>query len=254
MLADLIQHQLPSLHVFTVLAGVTFVASAMRAFSGFGAGLLMAPVFSLLMAPADVLVLVLGLNLLTTIQLLPGALRCVDWRLVLRLFIPSLLGVPVGLAALHAIDASVMRKTVSFVVILVALLMLAGWHYKGRRGLVQDTSVGAVSGFMTAIAGIGGPPVILYMMSDRSLPLHVMRAVSLVYFSFGQLATLAPLAVSGAFTAQQGIYLLLLLPVAVLASVFGTYVYRWSMGKHQEPVRRLSLLLLLLIGIAVLLV
>lgn len=254
MLADLIPYQLPSLQVFAVLAGVTFIASAMRAFSGFGAGLLMAPVFSLLMAPTDVLILVLGLNLLTTIQLLPGALRCVDWRLVFRLFIPSLLGVPFGLAAVHSIDAAIMRKAISLIVILVALLMLAGWHYKGRRGVVQDTSVGAVSGFMTAIAGIGGPPVILYMISDRSLPMHVMRAVSLVYFSLGQLATLTPLAAGGSFTGMQGMYLLLLLPVAVLASVFGASLHRWSMGKHQERVRRLSLIMLLLIGITVLLV
>jgi uncharacterized membrane protein YfcA len=248
-----LQH-LPSLPVFAVLAGATFVGSAMRAFSGFGAGLLMAPVFSLLMPPTDVVVLVLGLNILTTLQMLPEALRHVDWRLVLRLFVPSLVGLPVGLAMLHMVDAAVMRKTVAIIVILVALLMLAGWHYRGRRGRIQDSATGALSGFMTAIAGIGGPPVILYMLSDRSLPLVVMRAVSLVFFSMAQVATLAPLAVGGLLTVQQGVYILILLPAAILASLLGAHLHRWSMGQHQERIRRISLFMLLAIGVAALVV
>ncbi|MGB6105565.1 MAG: sulfite exporter TauE/SafE family protein [Pusillimonas sp.] len=250
MIPDWALQQLPSLPIFAVLAGATFIGSLLRGFSGFGSGLLMAPVFSLVMPPTDVLALVLGINLLTTVQLLPDALRHVNWRLVLRLFIPSLAGLPVGLAVLHLVDAAVMRKTVSLIVILVALLMLAGWHYKGRRGLIQDSGAGALSGFMTAIAGIGGPPVILYMLSDRALPLVVMRAVSLVYFSLVQGATLVPLALSGSLTLRQATYTLVLLPVAVLASLLGAYLHRWSMGRHQERVRRISLFMLLAIGLA----
>ncbi len=239
----------PSLSIYAALAGTTFMGSVMRGYSGFGAGLLMAPVFSLLMPPTDVVVLVLGLNLLTTFQMLPEALRHVDWRLVLRLFIPSLLGLPIGLAMLHMVNAVVLRKTVAVIVILVALLMLAGWHYRGRRGPIQDALAGALSGFMTAIGGIGGPPVILYMLSDRSLPLAVMRAVSLVYFSLAQVATLGPLALSGSLTAQQGVYILILLPAAVLASLLGAQLHRWSMGKHQEQIRTVSLYMLLAIGV-----
>ncbi|MBF6616964.1 sulfite exporter TauE/SafE family protein [Pollutimonas thiosulfatoxidans] len=254
MIPDWALQHLPSLPIFAVLAGATFVGSAMRGFSGFGAGLLMAPVFSLLMSPTDVVVLVLSLNLLTTFQMLPDALRNVDWRLVARLFVPSLLGLPIGLAMLHMVDPAVMRKTIAVIVILVALLMLAGWHYRGRRGLVQDTAAGALSGVMTAIAGIGGPPVILYMLSDRSLPMAVLRAVSLVYFSMAQVATLVPLAVGGLLTAQQGVYILLLLPAAVLASLLGALLHRWSMGQHQERVRRVSLFMLLAIGLTALVV
>ncbi|RTZ43286.1 sulfite exporter TauE/SafE family protein [Candidimonas sp. SYP-B2681] len=249
MIPDWALEQLPSLSIFAELASATFVGSLMRGYSGFGAGLLMAPVFSLLMSPTDVVVLVLGINLLTTFQLLPGALRTVNWRLVWRLFIPSLLGLPIGLGMLHMVDAAVMRKLIAFIVILVSLLMLIGWHYKGRRGLIQDSLAGALSGFMTAIGGIGGPPVILYMLSDRSLPLAVIRAVSLVYFSLAQVVTLAPLAVGGSLTLRQGVYIVVLLPAAVVASLLGAQLHRWSMGKHQERVRFISLFMLLAIGV-----
>lgn len=250
MIPDWAMQALPPLSVFAVLAGATFVGGLMRGFTGFGAGLLMAPVFSLLMPPTHVLVVILLLNLLTTIQMLPDALRIVDWKLVLRLFLPSLLGLPVGLAMLHLVDPVIMRKTVAVVVTTVAVLMLAGWYYKGRRGLLQDTLTGAVSGFMTAIAGIGGPPIILYLLSIPGLSSSVLRSVSLVYFSFAQVATLTPLAIGGSLTVDQAVYVATLLPVSIIASVLGTWLHRWSVGRQQNYVRVASLYLLLFTGLA----
>jgi uncharacterized membrane protein YfcA len=250
MISDWVMQVLPPLPVFAVLAGATFVGGIMRGFTGFGAGLLMAPVFSLLMSPTQVLVVILLLNLLTTIQMLPDAVRIVHWKLVFRLFLPSLLGLPVGLAMLHMVDPVVMRKTVGVVVTVVAVLMLAGWYYKGRRGPLQDTLTGAVSGFMTAIAGIGGPPIILYLLSIPGLSSSVLRSVSLVYFSFAQVATLTPLAISGSLSIEHAVYVAVLLPVSVIASMLGTWLHRWSVGRQQNYVRVASLYLLLFTGLA----
>lgn len=250
MIPDWAMQALPTLPVFAVLAGATFVGGLMRGFTGFGAGLLMAPVFSLLMPPTHVLVVILLLNLLTTIQMLPDALRIVDWKLVMRLFLPSLLGLPVGLAMLHMVDPVIMRKTVGVVVTLVAVLMLAGWYYKGRRGMLQDTLTGAVSGFMTAIAGIGGPPIILYLLSIPGMSSSVLRSVSLVYFSFAQVATLTPLAIGGSLRVEHAVYLAVLMPVSIIASMLGTWLHRWSVGRQQNYVRVASLYLLLFTGLA----
>lgn len=240
---------LPELSALTMLGAVTFFGCMMRAFSGFGAGLLMAPVFSLVLPPTDVVVIVLLLNLLTTIQMLPGALSRVDWPLVIRIFLPSLLGLPVGLAMLHLVDAAVMRRLVGTVVALAALLMLGGWYYRGRRGKLQDSITGALSGFMTAIGGIGGPPVILYLLSIPNIAPSVLRAVFLVFFSLVQIATLVPLAAVGHVGMQQAVYILVLLPVAVVASLVGAALHKWAMGKPQERFRQACLTLLLSIGI-----
>lgn len=239
----------PELSALIMLGAVTFFGCMMRAFSGFGAGLLMAPVFSLVLAPADVVVIVLLLNLLTTIQLLPGALGRVDWSLVIRIFLPSLMGLPLGLAMLHLVDAAVMRKLVGTVVALAALLMLGGWYYRGRRGRLQDMLTGALSGFMTAIGGIGGPPIILYLLSTPNIAPQVLRAVFLVFFSLVQIATLIPLAAAGHVGTRQAAYILVLLPIAVVASLGGVALHKWSMGKPQGRFRQACLILLLGIGV-----
>lgn len=239
----------PSLEVFLALAAITLLGGVMRGFSGYGSGLLMAPVFSLLLRPADVVAIILLLNLLTSLQMMPSFLRFVDWRLVLRLFVPALAGLPIGLFLLHSVNPVVMRKTVAFLVVLVAAVMLAGWYYKGKRGTTQDVLVGVSSGFMTAVGGIGGPPIILYLLSDRALSSSAFRAACLTFFSMVQVATLIPLAATGAMSVRQVFYVILLLPVAVLANFVGSRLHRWSEGRNQSLFRRVSLFFLLAIGV-----
>jgi uncharacterized membrane protein YfcA len=245
---DWLMQGLPSMSTFGILAGITFLAGVMRGFSGFGAGLLMAPVFSLLMSPIDMLVIILGLNLLTVFQLLPGALRAVHWGLVMRMTLPALLGIPVGLMLVHAVDAALMRKTVALIVIVVSLIMLRGWFYDGRRGKLQDCLAGAVSGGMTSIAAIGGPPLVLYLLSDRSITPALFRAVVIVYFFLTQVATLVPLGVAGSLTLGQGAHIVVLLPVYVLANVLGTMLHS-SLSAHQAQARRVCLVILLTTGV-----
>src|SRR3546814_16634909 len=118
--------------------------------------------------------------------------------------------------------------------------MLAGWYYKGRRGPLQDTLTGAVSGFMTAIAGIGGPPIILYLLSIPSLSPSVLRSVCLVYFSLAQVAPLTPLAVGGKLSVEHVVYVAILLPVSVLSSLLGTRLFRWAVKRPSTDERRVG--------------
>jgi len=243
-----LQH-LPALPAFSILALVAFAGGVMRGFSGFGSGLLMAPVYAFVMTPTDVVVIILLLNLITTLPLLREMRRDVRWPMVWRIFLPSLLGVPVGLAMLHLIDPEIMRKTVAAIVGVLAAFMLTGWVYKGRRGLVQDSLAGWTSGYMTAIGGIGGPPLVLYLLSDRNLPQAAFRAFCLMFFLFAQIFTLVPLSFTGAITAGQLSLCAALLPLYLVANLLGAALHRRTGPQHQARVRRICLLFLLAVGI-----
>lgn len=237
---------------YSVLLTVAFVAGVIRSFSGFGSGLLMAPVFSLMMPPIEVLVLVLLLDEITSLQLLRGALGTVLWPLVFRLLLPSLVGVPLGLLVIRFLDPLLLRQIVAASVIVVAVIMLAGWRYDGRRGVFQDSATGLVSGVMTSIAGIGGPPIILYLLSDRRLTHTTFRAVCILYFFFVETATLVPLGVSGSITYQMILSVLILLPGYILANWLGTVLLRSSFGRLEARARKVSLILLLVVGTVIL--
>src|SRR3546814_13079420 len=96
MTFDVLNGLFPSVTVFVIMCAATILAGALRGFSGFGASLLLAPIYSLFMPPASVVVVLLLMNFSTTLQMLPRAVPTVQWRLVMALFIPSLFGLPLG--------------------------------------------------------------------------------------------------------------------------------------------------------------
>ena len=207
-----------SIWIYAALCMITCLAGTMRGFSGFGSGLLMAPVFSLVMPPADVVVLILALNLATTFQLMREALKLVQWSLVLRLFIPSLAGIPIGLSLIHFLDPPLIRKMIAVLVALISIALLSGWYYDARRGRVPDAATGLLSGALTSLAGIGGPPVILYLLSDRQQSPRVARATCLVFFFLAQVAIMVPLAIGGSVGIRQGSTMVALLPAYILGT------------------------------------
>ncbi len=240
--------------IYAALAVVTCVAGVMRGFAGFGSGLLMAPVFGLAMPPATVVLVILTLNLVTTVQIFREALRLVHWPLVLRLFIPSLAGIPIGLSLIHFLDPLLTRKLIAALVAVLTIALFRGWHYDGRRGRVSDAVTGLISSAMTSLAGIGGPPVILYLLSDRTQSHGSVRATCLVFFFLVQVAALVPLALGTTIGAQQGCAMLALLPAYVLGNWLGLRAHLWASGRLQCVAHRISLAILFITSAITLLV
>lgn len=238
---------------YVVLCAVTALAGIMRGFSGFGSGLLMAPVFSLVMPPTDVVVLILTLNLMTTFQLTREAVRFAQWPLVRRLFFPSLAGIPIGLGLIHFLEPSLIRKVIAALVIVLSLALLSGWRVKAQRSKVSDAATGLLSGALTSLAGIGGPPVILYLLSDKELSSRTTRATCLVFFFLAQIAILVPLGVNGAVGRQQILSMAILLPAYMLGNWLGLRAHLWSAGRFQRLGYQMSLLILLTASAVILL-
>jgi len=250
---DAFLQYLPPFPAFSLLLVTAFLGGVMRGFSGFGAGLLIAPVYVLIIPPSDVVVVILLLNLVTTLPMFREAKADVEWPLVWRIFFPSLLGIPLGLAMLHMVDPVILRRAVSCIVSLVAAFMLAGWVYRGARGRVQDGVAGALSGYLTAIGGIGGPPLVLYLLSDKSIRPTRFRAFSLIFFMLSQIATLVPMMLTGMLTRSQLAVCAALLFPYVIANQLGAFLHRKTASHREALVRRICLLFLLFIGIVTLL-
>ncbi|ALG74349.1 hypothetical protein VY88_20235 [Azospirillum thiophilum] len=245
--ADLLYAAFPSPAILAALSAATFAGGALRGMSGFGAALMLAPVFTLFMTPAESLMVILLLNIATTTQILREAMRLVEWRTVWALFLPALVGIPAGFALLHVIDPTVMRRMVAGVVTALALVLLSGWRYSGPRGALPMALVGVVSGVLTGSAGIGGPPVILYLLSG-GMPLAVARAVLIIFFALSNIAGFVPFLVEGSVSSGDLVRAGALLPIYILATWAGSVAFRMGMRAHEDGVRRFCLLLLFAVG------
>jgi len=187
-----------SLAVAFGLGSVALLAGLVRGFAGFGAGLVMGPVFALLVGPAEGVPLMVFLELVATARLLPGVWHDVRPRTVLPPGLTACLFVPVGALALAALDGVLLTRLMSLLVLAFVALFASGWRYPRQPGMAALLGVGALSGVLTGAAGIGGPPMVVMVLSGPDSARR-NRANLIAYFGLTQTVALAIFAVQGIF-------------------------------------------------------
>jgi uncharacterized protein len=233
---------------FLVQAMVALAAGLVRGFSGFGAALILAPGFTLVMAPREAVVLTVLLNSGAIAQLLFPALRQTRWREVGPMGAAAMIAIPVGSLLLIGLDGAVIRRAIGGIVLGFSVVVLAGWRYRGPRGLPVNLLVGTLGGLLTGAAAVGGPPIILYFLSsDR--PMAENRASFISFFAVIQLAAVPVFLWEGLVTWELVGRTALLLPVFLVATYIGARLF----GRASDRLaRRLALGALVLIGLATL--
>src|SRR5690606_16813936 len=137
----------------------------------------------------------------TTLGLVRPAARFANRRDVARMALGALAGVPVGVWLLSRLDPLVIRWSIVAIVILLLALLMSGWRYRSEPKPPVTIAVGAVSGLLTGIAQIGGPPVIAYWLGG-AVPAIVMRANFILFFAISTVLSAAGYVWSGLVTAE----------------------------------------------------
>jgi uncharacterized membrane protein YfcA len=178
------------------LALVTLLAGLVRGFTGFGAGLLMAPWFLMLLGPSRAVPVLVALELVASARLVPSALREIDPRPTLSLGIPACLAVPLGSLLLVGLDPVVVRRAISLIILVFVVALVAGWRYRRRPSRVALAAAGTTSGLLSGFGGIGGPPVVLLLISGPDTTAR-NRATLIVFFALTQTAATIAFAFHG---------------------------------------------------------
>ena len=233
---------------FALAAAVVALAGVVRGFAGFGGGLVMIPFLTLLYAPPAAVAVAMLSGLSGNLQMLPAALPRASWREVLPLALISAPATPLGTALLVTGDPQVMRKVIGVIVLVLAVVLLWGWVYRGRRTMVISGLAGSIAGIINGLGGVGGPVATLYLLSSGETP-EVQRANATIVITFFTLFIFLPLAVSGAIGLNEALQgLLLMLPFS-LGVLIGSRVF------HRLPnlYRRGSLVIIFVSGLTALL-
>ena len=181
-----------------VAAATVLAAGLIRGFSGFGSAMINAPVLSLLWGPTIGVPVTALIEFVPAVQLTPRAIPDAQWRIVWLLGIPALILIPAGSWLLISLPNEVVRRAVAAVVLLLVAVLWSGWRYGGQRTTPISVGVGAVSGLLTGTTGIGGPPVILYLMAGGDRP-AVLRANMIGYFTIVLIGLAVTYALLGLF-------------------------------------------------------
>lgn len=230
---------------FLICAVVACIAGMVRGFAGFGAAMLMTPVFSALLGPAVGVALCLLLEIAVALPLLPGVVRLVDWRRIGLLLVAAAVGVPVGNLVLTRAEPEPMRWAISAIVLGAVVLLASGWRFSGRPRTATTLAAGVSSGFLNGLAGMAGPPIAFYYLAGDDTVTRV-RANLTTYFVFVDLAAIATFASRGLIDWSTGVQGLFLAPAVMLGGVLGGWLFPLASERFY---RRLALVLL--VGVAI---
>ncbi len=230
-----------------VLVGA--LSGFVQGLSGFAFGLVATSFWAWMMTPQQVVPLVVLGSLLGQCTSILSVRSSISVARVGPFLAGGLVGVPLGAAVLHAMNAQVFRASVGFGLIVFCTLMLRADHLpKVKAGRPADGCIGFVSGAFAGACGMGGPPMTLWC-SLRTWDMTTQRATFQAFFIVIQIQVLALYAWQGAIDRPLLPMLMAVAPVIVAASWFGSQLAR-RFGERKF--QRMVFLLLIASGVMLL--
>ena len=232
-----------------VAVAIALAAGAVRGITGFGGAMVMSPPLALLLGPRVTVPVVLLLESIVAAPMLWQTRHLVNWRIIGAILVAACAFVPLGVLVLAVADPNVIRNAIAISVIVFALLLLRGWRYAGTPRLATSLGLGAISGSMLGATSIGGPPVILYLLSGPD-PIETTRANLTLYVTVTSLIGIIMLLQQGIFDAQAGRMSLWLAPAYYAGLVGGVRLFPRF---NDNRFRRFTLALLIVVSTGILL-
>ena len=220
-----------------VLTGLVMLATVL---TGFGSAMIFVPVISLFLGPVAAVPIFNAIDAVTSLPLLPPAMRRCHWREVIPLFIGAILLLPLGVYLLTYVDPDLLRHMMAIVILAMAIVMAFGLRYHGTPTHAVSLVVGAASGLMTGAVGLSGPPIALFWLGGKADAITV-RANIIAYLGLISLAVISVMAWHGLFTASVLRLSLILMPLYAAGLVLGARGFRYA----SEGFFRLFVLLLI---------
>ncbi|MCS6998171.1 MAG: sulfite exporter TauE/SafE family protein [Aquificaceae bacterium] len=165
---------------------VVFFAWFFQSLTGFGAGIFIIAILSLLYDPKMVVVSSALFNLLGTLGLLyQNRKGAVEPYLLFFLVLGSLPGVFLGAYFLDKVDQKTLRLLIGVFIVLIGLydlLVNKGW-LRLRFGKRMALPVGFLGGLFAGLVGMGGPPPVVFLSQQLKDPRSIKLMLNLYFTS-----------------------------------------------------------------------
>ena len=223
---------------------ITFAGGLMLGYTGWGGAMVSMPFLTILYGPVEALVIMIIGALLVTAYLFPTAARIADWRRMTPILIAMAVCVPIGSLLLFALEPNLIRRIIGWLIVGASILILSGWRYSGPQGAGASATTGAISGLINGFVGLGGPPLVIYMLALK-LSAAVQRANALVFMAITSALVLGSTFVGGGVTLENSFLGVLTAPFQIAGGWLGARLF---LKLPVELFKKFSLVALIVLG------
>lgn len=221
-------------------------AGYVRGYGGFGFSMITVAALSFFFAPAQVVPVVLVLEVAASLFLLPGVWPSVAWPILSWMLLGVGMGTPLGVWLLASMSPLPMKMAVAAIIFILALLLRRGFMVTRQLSRPETIAAGVAAGVLNGAAAIGGPPAILFFFSTPS-GASVSRASLILFFMVTDTLAAGTCIAAGLLTlGHAGQALILALPMTL-----GLFLGKCAFSRTPEATFR-KRALLYLIGLSVL--
>lgn len=227
-----------------VLLGGAFAGGVINGLAGFGTALFALGFWLQVLPAAQAVAMVVVMSVVSGLQglwIVRGEIRRNPGRLA-RFLLPALLGIPLGVALLSVVSATLLK------IVIAGFMLLYGGFFLLRRSLprferstpVLDSLVGFAGGVLGGAASLSGALPTMWC-AMRPWPKGETRAV-LQPFNVVVLALTALLfLLNGLYTSETLVLMAIALPVTMVGAQLGLSVFR-RLGDEQFRVLLIGLM------------
>ncbi len=211
---------------------VVFFASLIRSTFGFGEGLIAVPLLALVIPIETAAPVVVLLSVTIAAIVVVQDWQKVDLRATGWLLVPTLLGIPLGIALLTSIHQHLVKGGLAVIIVAFSAYFLLGksvpeLHTDSRGWLL---ACGFLAGVLGGAYGMNGPPLVIYGAMRRWTPQH-LRATLQGYFLPASVVALVGYWSAGLWVPAVTHYYLISLTVTLPAIFLGTFLNRRLQGE-----------------------
>jgi hypothetical protein len=228
---------------------IVFGAVFTQSLTGFGLALVSMPLLAALLGLQTAAPLVALIGVAAEGVLLVRYRLSVNRKMVLRLLLPSLFGIPLGVLALREIGEAIMLTILGVFILVYAVYALWNPGIPSPKGAGWAYGAGFLAGLLGGAYNTAGPPVIVYGDSQRWMRSEFKGNLQ-GFFLFNSIFLVLTHWFAQNYTSAIWRDFLLALPALALGVLGGL----WLDGRMDaDKFRKLVLLLLIVIGIALIL-
>ncbi|MEE3000436.1 MAG: sulfite exporter TauE/SafE family protein [Pseudomonadota bacterium] len=230
--------------IFTLCLGLA--GGIMQGFTGWGGAMLMMPLITLVYPPAEALALLVVGGLIMSAQLYPRALKEVTWDSMRPMLLALIIFTPVGTILLLYMDPTLVRTIIGIILVIVSLVILSGWQYRGKQNIFSILSFGGISGVINGFAGLGSSILAIYIMA---LPNQASVQRSNIIIASGVIifTIMVVFALNGVMDWDLVIRGILLAPTQMAGAVIGTRLFHHF---PQEYFKKITLIIIAILGVS----
>jgi len=231
------------------VAIIVFLAIFTQAIAGSGLALIAMPLLVGILEPLTAASLVALMAITTQLIMLARYRQSLQVNGLWRLMVGSLVGIPIGIYALSQLDERVILTALGLVLITYVVISLFTLPLPPFHNPNWGYGFGFISGLLGGAYNTGGPPFVIYGLSQKWEPQHFKANLQLLLMVNSVSVVIAHF-FAGHYTSEVLQNYLLALPMILLGALTGFWIDRYI---NEAVFRKIVLVVLLVIGLRMLL-